>query len=650
MIGGEIHYWRLRPEDWEAVLDSARGIGIDTVGTYVVWEFHESREGVYDFTLLEEFLALVERKGLKVLARPGPYVYAEWRNLGVPDHAAPFHKQHPEFRRKAARWIDAVMKALKPHLGGLITAVQADNEIDPMLHVYGEDLGFEAWLRRRYGTTERLNAAWGRDYGDFAEAMPVLAPFEDGRAFRDSAFRDSAFRNSAFRDSAFRDSARYRYDLAADYARWVVGEYRRGGCSVPILLNTWPGIDAQNWADFQEAADLFGIDIYPSNECRGDYRLFRERLRLLRAVAKTPWITEFGSGYWREPGDGAGRTFSADHYRLTAWTALAAGVRGWNWYMLVNRDNWTGAPINERGVLDPKLGAAFAESVRAFRSLEGAGEPEVSCGVTWSWPHRQAAEIRRLCSGRPLFAAVHGMDDGGDDPLGRALFDAGIEYDFVDVERMEGAAAASGGGGRALPPVLFCDGDAGDPGPLWRHVEAGGHLVLFQGLLPGVPEPDGTSHPFARDLEVSLGFVTNSPVFRYGRVPGTPVTATQKTWDVDENGRLHMEAAAGRAYTTGFHEKRGAGSVLVVGCAPSAEAVLAVHRFLGVAVPVRPLTPGVHAVKRGGRIVVLNPGEARTARLEAGGAVLAADLPRCSGAIVDLPRSAPDGSAENRKD
>jgi hypothetical protein len=615
----------VRCEDWEAILDSALELGIDTVGTYVPWEFHETGEGVYDFALLEEFLGLVEKKGLKVLARPGPYIYAEWRNLGVPDHAAPFHKLHPEFRRKASHWIAAVMKVLAPRLGRLVVAVQADNEIDPMLHVYGEDLGFAAWLRERYGTIERLNAAWGGEYGDFAEAMPALAPFEDSRAFR--------------------DSARYRYDLAARYARWVVGEYRRNGCNVPILLNTWPGVDAQNWADFQEEADLFGIDIYPTSECRGDFRLFRERLRLLRAVAGTPYISEFGSGHWREPGEKE-RTYTADHYRLTAWTALASGVRGWNWYMLANRDSWTGAPIDERGVLDPDLKGAFAEGVRAFRSLEGAGPPEVSCGSAWSWPDRQAAEIKRLCSGRPFIDAVHGMDDAGDDPLGRALFETGIEYDFVDVNRMGGAAVDSSGSGtaatrpvagaagRPLPPILFCDGEVEDPEPLWRYAEAGGNLVFFQRLPSGLRRPDGTSHPFARHLDVSLGFEAQGPVLSFRRVPGTPVTATQKTWDVDENGRLHMEAAAGRTYTTGYHERRGAGSILVVGCAPSADAIVAVHRFLGVTIPVRPLTPGIHASKRGDRIVVVNPGEALTARLDVRGAVLSVDLPRCSGAAL----------------
>ena len=621
MIGGEVHYWRIERPCWERCLESAQKLGVDTIGTYVPWEFHEKEEGVYDFALLEDFIRLVEKKGFDLFIRPGPYIYAEWRNLGVPDHAAPFHKMHPEFRRKAAHWIGAVMKVLAPFFGKPITVLQADNEIDPMLHFYGEDLGFAAWLESRYKTIEAVNAAWGAEYGGFDEAMPSLVPFVDNKRFR--------------------DGCRYRYDLARDYAKWVVGEYRKHGCPVPIVLNTWPGVDAQNWADFDEAGDFFGIDIYPDNECRTGYAAFCERLRLLRSVTKTPLITEFGSGIW----DSAKRTFSPDHYRLCAWTAIALGIRGWNWYMLVNRGNWTGAPINEQGVIDPKQGKAFAEAAAAFRELGPAPPPEVSCGVTWSWPANQAAEIKRLACGKEFFEAVHEMGKEEGDPLLAALHETGIEYDFVDVDRdfagADGDFVVPDGGfvgpdaaWRKPPPILFFTGGIERTDRLWQYVEEGGHLVFFQKLVEGAAEPDGSSHPFARCLEVSIGFVTHEPVFAYRDVPGDPIEAKQLAWDVDENDRRHMETAAGRTYVTGYHERRGRGTTTVLGCAPSPEAVLALHRFLGVAIPVLPLTPGVHAARRGGKIVVLNPGEAKNAKIEVEGKILHVDLPRCSGRIV----------------
>jgi hypothetical protein len=574
----------VQPRYWGAILDSAKQLGIEVIGCYVMWQLHEVREGEYDFTQLNEFLDLVEQRGFKVLVRPGPFFYAEWRNLGIPDHAVPYHKLQPEFQRKAAHWIAAVMRVLKPRLGKFIIAVQADNEIDPMPHFWGEDQSFAEWLQSRYESIDRLNAAWGTGYRNFAEPIPSLTPIVV--------------------DQRVRDSCQYRYDLATNYAKWVIGEYRRNGCDVPILLNTWPGVDAQNWHDLAQLCDIYGIDPYPSNECKTDFRYYRERLRLLRAVTKFPYLAEFGAGVWR----GADANYSPEHYRLITLTALASGVRGWNWYMLANRDNWSGAPINERGVLHPELGEVFAQAVRDFNALKDAPAPETSFAVTFPWRYHQLAQIRKCDVDDPLFAVLHEM---------------GIEYDFVDVDH-----------DFAPPRLLLVAGDIEQPQRLWNYVEAGGNLVLFQRLIDGCARPDGTSHPGAQNLEVSLGFVTHQPVFSYRRVSGTPITAKQLPWRVDEDQRRLMELAVGRAYATGYVEKRGKGTLMVLGCAPSAEAILAVHRFFGIEIPVLPLTPGVHATKRGARMVVLNPGEAKSAKLQVGHEIRYVDLPRCGGCVL----------------
>lgn len=585
MIGGEIHYGRLQPRYWGAVLDAARRLGADVLGTYIIWGFHEVREGVYDFSTLHAFLAEVEKRGFKVLARPGPYVYSEWHNLGIPDHAVPYPKHHLEFRRKAAHWIAATMAEIRPYLGRLIVCVQADNEIDPLPHFYGEDLGFADWLQDRYESVVALNAAWGTAYTGFAEAIPTLTPFVE--------------------DQRLRDGCQYRYDLATDYARWVVSQYRKNGCTVPILLNTWPGVDAQHWRDLAGLCDIYGIDPYPTNECREDYRYFKDRIRLLRSVTDFPYLAEFGSGIWHGMPN---REYTPDHYRLTALTALAGGVRGWNWYMLADRDNWCRAPINERGVVRAELAPAFAQAVGWFKQLKDAPPPETSCAVTWSWHYHQVAQLRKKDPDDPLFGVLHDM---------------GIEYDYVDVDR-----------DFASPRLLLVAGRIDHPERLWSYVDGGGNLVMFQRLIDGCPRPDGTSHPGACNLEVSLGFVTQQPVFNYREVPGAAIVARQLPVTTDDDQRRHWDLATGRTYLTGYWAKRGKGTVMVLGCAPSREAILAIHRFFKVDIPVLPLTPGVHAARRGDKLIVLNPGEAKIGKLQVDGQVQHADLPRCSGLIL----------------
>ena len=598
MLSGELHYWRVARQHWERALRATADLGVDTIGTYVPWNVHETSEGRYDFSLLIDFLELVAAHNLKVFIRPGPYIYAEWRNLGVPDHAVAFHKLHREFKAKAGPWIEAVMGALRPYLGTLITMLQADNEIDPMLHVYGEDLGFSEWLRSRYSSVERLNGAWGCSLASFDDARPWFIPGSDSRQAQ--------------------DSAQYWYDLATTYARWVVGEYRRHGCTVPIVLNTWPGVNAQNWRDLQEVADVFGIDPYPSNECRTDHRYVCERLRLLRAVSRQPLVTELGCGIW----EGADREYTPDHYRLLAMTALMTGVRGWNWYMLVERDRWHGSVIDTEGFTRPVLGVVLKECATAFRALRGAPPPLVSCGVTWSWRHEQAAETLRIASG-DVFASETRRPLTQRDTLLEALYEAGVEYDFVDADREI-----------IGPPIVFHAGAVDNPEHLWRYVDRGGQLVLFQDLMEGCVEPAGTSHPYAKDLAVSIGFTTNRAVFSYDTVPGTPLIATQREGLHEAWASSHAALPVGRAYTVGHHQRRGAGSVTLLGCWPCREALTAMHRFLGIEIPALPRTPGIHAAVRGDYLVVVNPGEEIEAEIEIWGAIRRVALPRCSGVVL----------------
>src|SRR5206468_697403 len=92
LLAGEVHYWRLDPAVWPDVLARVRELGVNVVSSYVCWDFHELAPGAFDFTgatdphrNLVGFLDLLWREGFWALVRPGPYVYAEWRNSGIPE-------------------------------------------------------------------------------------------------------------------------------------------------------------------------------------------------------------------------------------------------------------------------------------------------------------------------------------------------------------------------------------------------------------------------------------------------------------------------------------------------------------------------------------------------------------------------------------
>ncbi|MCK4726873.1 MAG: beta-galactosidase, partial [Anaerolineales bacterium] len=48
LIGGEVHYWRLAPENWRKILERVQELNLEVVSTYVCWDFHECAPGEYD--------------------------------------------------------------------------------------------------------------------------------------------------------------------------------------------------------------------------------------------------------------------------------------------------------------------------------------------------------------------------------------------------------------------------------------------------------------------------------------------------------------------------------------------------------------------------------------------------------------------------
>ena len=84
---GEIHYFRFPKEEWRKVIRMAKAAGINAITTYLAWNYHENREGVFDFSgdrNFAEFIDIAKDEGMYVFLRPGPYICAEWCGGGIP--------------------------------------------------------------------------------------------------------------------------------------------------------------------------------------------------------------------------------------------------------------------------------------------------------------------------------------------------------------------------------------------------------------------------------------------------------------------------------------------------------------------------------------------------------------------------------------
>src|ERR1700754_3177052 len=139
ILSGEMHYPRVPRAYWRDRFRKARAMGLNTITTYVFWNVHEPKPGVYDFSGqndLAEFLREAQSEGLHVILRPGPYVCAEWELGGFPswllkDPSITIRSTDPKFMQPVQRWLHRLGQEVAPlqrARGGNIIAVQVENE------------------------------------------------------------------------------------------------------------------------------------------------------------------------------------------------------------------------------------------------------------------------------------------------------------------------------------------------------------------------------------------------------------------------------------------------------------------------------------------------------------------------------------------
>ena len=139
LICGEMHYPRVPKEYWRDRIRRAKAMGINTISTYVFWNYHERQPGVFDFSGqadLARFIRTCGEEGMYVVLRPGPYVCAEWDFGGYPywvqnEKGMVWRSDNPQFLNACKRYIDRLGKelsALTVTNGGPILMVQVENE------------------------------------------------------------------------------------------------------------------------------------------------------------------------------------------------------------------------------------------------------------------------------------------------------------------------------------------------------------------------------------------------------------------------------------------------------------------------------------------------------------------------------------------
>ena len=139
IMSGSFHYSRIPSAGWDDRLKRLAAMGMNTIQTYVPWNWHENTEGTFDFEGdrdLSQFLTLCKQNNLNVLLRAGPYMCGEWEFGGLPwwllkNSSLEVRTYSPTYIPAVDRYLTKLHSVLKPHLyvnGGSILMVQIENE------------------------------------------------------------------------------------------------------------------------------------------------------------------------------------------------------------------------------------------------------------------------------------------------------------------------------------------------------------------------------------------------------------------------------------------------------------------------------------------------------------------------------------------
>ncbi len=396
ILGAEIQYFRTEPQYWDSIVQRFKDTGMRCVTTYVQWGTHlvgppdkRNPAGVLDFTgktdprlNLHKFLALIEKHGLNLNFRCGPFCcnempyggYPKWLVLGDPnmmvwdwqnrmtqgywiarkEGSQPSYL-HPEYLGWCEKWLGEVDKIIVPHLqvnGGCITMLNLDNEISYIVR--------DSFLDSDYNPVNvRPGGYW----------HPFLRQKHGRKAVLADAPRSVPATLDPDELPLYIDWLEFKTWAMCEYIRRLREMHEANGVrDVTFMTNFNPhrpeGVPTRMPA-FQEAVGprgIVGYDFYRGTFMSySGYQSMARVLKLMNASLRYTWSAEFMSGTWNKVLSGR---VSDDHMRFMARCALAHGCKTISWFMFHDRECWGDSPVSSHGHARPSL-----EVMRETREL-----------------------------------------------------------------------------------------------------------------------------------------------------------------------------------------------------------------------------------------------------------------------------------------
>ncbi len=416
-FSAEMHYFRVSKRYWSICFERIRKAGLRIISTRVPWNLHEPAVGDFDFMGVTDhsrdlvvFLELAREFGLKVILHPGPFVGSDWRNGGYPDFlfkspeilargpdgeplevAGRDEKDHvlsplhPRFLRHVKRYLGGLSEVIKSYIypKGPVILIKLDNglmsflpnrlprNLDPFGSDYNEYvIGtlFPEYLKGKYESIKKLNQLYREKHRGFADIKPptelkISKPQNLIKYFDWVTFKETV-------------SSQYLSKLKELYLSFEVSPL----FSSDLFLSRDFSLPL-NWQASDSDELITGINLVWQDDHVGLTR----HLRYFSTCSRFPWASEFAVGSRADVPRDAARYFPVppEKVKLLLTTALAAGLRGFNHYMFVERDHWYDAPLANDGTIRPSfdLVKKFIEVGTAIGLENLKSSPQVGLAV-----------------------------------------------------------------------------------------------------------------------------------------------------------------------------------------------------------------------------------------------------------------------------
>ena len=602
---GAAYYAEYHRDDVEADLDLMADAGFTVIRVgESVWSTWEPEEGVFDLEWLHPVLEGAHQRGIGVILGTPTYAVPMWLTRLYPEIAGEtagrqrvgwgarqeVNFAHAAYRFHAERVIRKVIERHGDHPA--VIGFQVDNEPGLRL-LYNTDVfqRFTEWLRRRFGTVERLNQEWGLVYWSHRLSRwdDLWQPEGNFQPQYDLAWR------------------RFQAEMVTEFIGWqadIVRDVTGGHRFVTTCISyEQPGVDDVGLSARLDVAS--GNAYYEMQDSLSHPTDLPRSTGPLGWVVRGPWavanladlmysskqapflVTETNAGSIGyssmndSPYDG--------QWRQMAWLLVARGARlveYWHWHTLpFGAETYWGGVLPHSGI----PGRAYREIARIGAELRGVGDafedatPDYDIAVLYDSDSKFALATQ---------GPVRGEGLGHVDPdsyrhivaaFSRGIFDAKRQQRLV--RRQQLLDVDPDRFPVLVVPALYTATDD-DLDHLAAYARAGGHLVL--GPLTGYGDIEGRarSEPAPARLSAAAGTwyeETSSlaePVPVEGTLAGSATTLAEGlVLDGAEALATYAHSHLGRwaAVTT---RPVGAGRITVVGTVPDQELAAAIALWL----------------------------------------------------------------------